>query len=364
MEEPPDITLDDVNLAVIQLAGDPLVARYINRTAQAWLELSGTPDDRPFVELCPAVPLKRMLRRLHRGRVPEAVVDLPKAAGGSQAVRFRLRKGPCDTLILEGDDHTATRETEAMLASYSHLIEQQKKVIESEKRRVERLLFNVLPEKCIHQFREDGRTTPERFSEVSVLFLDLVDFTTVAQKLGTADLFTELNELFTAFDTIIMRHRCERIKTIGDAYLAVCGMSHPEANHAQLLVSAAEEMRGYLRKRNASEAHSWVCRIGIHTGPLVGGVVGRVKYIYDIFGDGVNTASRMETHSEPMEINLSSATQSQLTEAYQLRPRGAVEVKGKGPMEMFFLDHIVGDPCAAWRLEIDSEVIVAVQPLA
>ncbi len=357
-------TLDDVNLAVIQLAGDPLVACYANQTARSWLGLDGALDEHPFHKLCPAVPLKRLLRRLHRGRSAEAVVDLPQASGPGLPVRFLLRQGGSDTLILEGTDHTATRETEAMLASYSQLIENQKLLLETEKRRVERLLFNVLPEKCIHQFREDGRTTPERFSEVSVLFLDLVDFTTVAQQLSTSDLFAELNELFTAFDTVVMQHRCERIKTIGDAYLAVCGMSRPEEKHAELLVCAAEEMRAYLRRRNASEAHSWVCRMGIHTGPLVGGVVGRVKYIYDIFGDGVNTASRMETHSEPMEINLSAATQRRLTEAYCVRPRGTVEVKGKGPMEMFFLDHIEGDPCASWRVKFDAEALVEAQPLS
>lgn len=340
-----------------------MVVCYANHMARVWLGLTGELGERPFLELCPSVPLKRMLRRLHRGRSAEAVVDFPQASGLTQAVRFRLRQGLEDTLILEGADHTATRETEAMLASYSQLIENQKQLIESEKRRVERLLFNVLPEKCIHQFREDGRTTPERFSDVSVLFLDLVDFTTVAQQLSTADLFAELNELFTAFDTVVMQHRCERIKTIGDAYLAVCGMSHPEEKHAELLVCAAEEMRAYLRRRNASEAHSWVCRMGVHTGPLIGGVVGRVKYIYDIFGDGVNTASRMETHSEPMEINLSEATQRRLPESYRVRPRGAVEVKGKGPMNMFFLDHIEGEPCAPWLVEVDAEEFVESQPL-
>jgi class 3 adenylate cyclase len=233
-----------------------------------------------------------------------------------------------------------------MLASYSELIEKKTRSLAREQRRVERLLFNVLPEKCVNELRSYGRTKPERFHEVSVLFLDFVGFTELSQRMSTERLFNELNELFTAFDAIITEHCCERIKTIGDAYLAVCGMPDRIQGHAELISSAAFKMRAFVEERNLTHQTTWRCRIGLHTGEVTGGVVGRLKYIYDVFGDGVNTASRMESNSEPMKINLSVALRERLGPAYKVSSRGMVDVKGKGMMEMFFLDDIEGEPCA------------------
>ena len=127
-----------------------------------------------------------------------------------------------DKILIEGRDYSATKETEMMLSSYSQLVENKTRSLQKEQRRVERLLFNILPEKCIDELRQNGRTTPEKFSNVSVLFLDFVGFTEISQKMSTEKLFAELNEIFTGFDTIITSHLCERIKTIGDAYLAAC----------------------------------------------------------------------------------------------------------------------------------------------
>jgi class 3 adenylate cyclase len=195
-----------------------------------------------------------------------------------------------------------------MVSSYSLLIEKQKRQIEVEKTRVEKLLLNILPRKSVEELRQFGRTVPERFDDVSVLFLDFVGFTTIAQALTPDELFSELNEIFSAFDDIITRHACERIKTIGDAYLAVCGMPDRNPDHAKAIVQAALAMRAFVERRNQSAQRAWSCRIGVHSGAVTAGVIGRLKYIYDIFGDG-----------------------------FEVEPRGLMEVKGKGAMEMFYV---------------------------
>lgn len=257
--------------------------------------------------------------------------------------------------LIEGSDHSAARETELMLKSYSEVIEKKNKLIQREQRKVERLLFNTLPETCVNQLRDQGQTQPEKFDEVSVLFLDFVGFTTLSTKMSTDTLFRELNDIFTQFDNIIIQHRCERIKTIGDAYLAVCGMPKRISDHANLLSLAAYRMREYIQQRNQKSKYEWRCRIGIHTGEVTGGVVGRLKYIYDIFGDGVNTASRMESNSAEMKINMSEATHNLLSNDFVIEPRGLINVKGKGEMLMFYLEDIIGNPCADL---IESEVIL------
>jgi len=215
-------------------------------------------------------------------------------------------------------------------------------VIKEEKDKSDRLLLNVLPVAVANDLKKTGQTTPELFEDVTVLFSDLVGFTRYSSELDPAELIDELNDLFTAFDTIVEANQCERIKTIGDAYLAVCGMPHPNERHAQHVVDAALQFVAYLKERNARSAHSWRARIGVHSGRVVGGVVGVKKYIYDVFGDTINTASRMESHSEAMRVNLSEATQSLLPDGYRFIEREATEVKGKGRMNMYFVESASG----------------------
>jgi adenylate cyclase len=153
-------------------------------------------------------------------------------------------------------------------------------------------------------------------------------------------LFSELNEIFTTFDNICEKFDCERIETIGDAYLAVSEMHTKNEKHALSITSAAIEMREYLYKRNQSSQHKWLYKIGLHSGSLMGGVVGKLKYIYDIFGDGVNTAARMETASEPMTINISQSTYSKIHLNFTVEKRALLPIKGKGSMQMYFVhDH-------------------------
>jgi adenylate cyclase len=209
--------------------------------------------------------------------------------------------------------------------------------VEEERAKSERLLLNILPEAVARELKERGSSDPEYHADVSVLFADIAGFTEKASKLAPKELVAELNEVFTAFDAILARRGCERIKTIGDAYFAVSGIPTPNPDHAFVLAGAAGEMIAWLAERNASGAHPWEIRVGIHSGDAVAGIVGTTKYLYDVFGDTVNIASRMESHSLPMRINVSRATADRLEGRLPLLPRERLEVKGKGPMEMFFV---------------------------
>jgi class 3 adenylate cyclase len=211
------------------------------------------------------------------------------------------------------------------------------RVIQEEKEKSDRLLLNILPARVAEELKQRGRTEPELFEHVTVYFSDLVGFTSASARLSPGKLIAELNDIFTQFDHIVEAHRCERIKTIGDAYLAVCGMPEPDPEHARRIVRAAVDMVSWLNERNLQSELQWQARVGIHSGPLVGSVVGVKKYIYDVFGDTVNTASRMESNSEPMRINISEATHDLVKNDFSFMERSPLEVKGKGPMRMYFV---------------------------
>ena len=210
-------------------------------------------------------------------------------------------------------------------------------VIKKEKEKSDKLLLNILPARVADDLKQFGKTTPEYFNNVTVFFSDIVGFTKKTSEIAPEYLIDELNILFTAFDNIIEENNCERIKTIGDAYMAVCGMPVKNEDHALNIMNSAIEIIKFLRNRNRTSESNWEIRIGIHSGNVVGSVVGVKKYIYDIFGDTINTASRMEKHSEPMRINISETTYAILKDKFTFNERGAVEVKGKGIMKMYYV---------------------------
>jgi adenylate cyclase len=210
-------------------------------------------------------------------------------------------------------------------------------LIQKEKEKSDQLLLNILPAQVANDLKETGKTEPQLFENVTVYFSDVVGFTNMSSALEPSLLIAELNDIFTAFDNIIERNDCERVKTIGDAYLCVCGMPAPNPNHAENIVRSALEIVDYMNKRNQTSDIQWRIRIGIHSGKVVGGVVGVKKYIYDVFGDTINTASRMESNSEPMRINISQATYDLVKDKFPITPRGVHLIKGKGEMAMYFV---------------------------
>ncbi len=206
-----------------------------------------------------------------------------------------------------------------------------------ERRKSEKLLLNILPKKVADELKRSGKTVPVKFESCTVYFSDIVNFTTSSEHLDPVFLISELNDIFTAFDAVMEKYGCERIKTIGDAYMAVCGIPVPVPDHAERMVKAAIEILEYLTERNKGDL-VWRIRIGINTGQIVGGVVGVKKYIYDVFGDTVNTASRMESNSEPMRINVSRSTYEIVKGSFATTTRTPIEVKGKGLQDMFFIE--------------------------
>lgn len=326
--------LRQLSTPVVIFAAETWVVAHYNPSAERVLGAS-LQHGVSFNDLFPEANLPRLTKRLARGR--RALLEIVSTET-ERPVSYEFRMTSAEPFVLlEGSESTAKAESEAMLASYSKLIEEKNRQLAKETRRAEQILLNVLPQKTIQQLREFGRTIPERFENVSVLFLDFVGFTKKANQMSTDEVFSELNQIFTAFDEIVDHFGCERIKTIGDAYLAVCGMPNDDPNHAQKIASVALEMLRYLESRNATQASQWTCRIGIHSAPVIGGVVGRKKYIYDIFGDGVNRASRMESLSTPMCINISQDTRDLLGEMFELEARGSVDVKGIGSTPMYYL---------------------------
>lgn len=218
------------------------------------------------------------------------------------------------------------------------IIEERTQEIRVERDKSEKLLLNVLPQKVADELKSQGFSEPEGFNNVSVFFSDVVNFTTLSTGLEPKFLIKELSDIFTNFDKIAERYHCQRIKTIGDAYLCVAGMPVPDPRHAQNLVNAALEMLDYLNIRNETTKIQWRIRVGIHTGSVVGGIVGTQKYLYDVFGDTVNTASRMESNSEPMKVNISNATWELVKDDFRTTDRGEHAVKGKDAMHMYFVD--------------------------
>jgi class 3 adenylate cyclase len=191
--------------------------------------------------------------------------------------------------------------------------------------------------------KSTGSYKPKNFDEVTVLFADIKDFTTLSGHLTAAELVNELNEIFAAFDKIVLKYNLEKIKTIGDAYMVADGVQSDRAPSPGNVISAALEMMNFVESRREikeTDGKTWFAmRAGIHTGPVSSGIVGLIKFQYDIWGDTVNIASRMENCSEPGQVNISENTYSKVKhiESFLFQNRGEIEVKGKGKMSMYFV---------------------------
>lgn len=213
------------------------------------------------------------------------------------------------------------------------------KLLSEEKQKSEELLLNILPEEVAEELKNRGATTAQQYDRVTVLFTDFVDFTIAGEHMGSQALVEELHNCFEAFDNIMDKHGIEKIKTIGDAYLAVCGLPTADEHHAEKVVQAAQEIRGFMvQRREQLGDKTFEVRIGIHSGSVVAGIVGIKKFAYDIWGDTVNTAARMESHSEAGKINISQTTYELVKDKFSCTYRGEIDAKGKGMLKMYFVE--------------------------
>jgi class 3 adenylate cyclase len=181
-------------------------------------------------------------------------------------------------------------------------------------------------------------TTPQKYESASVLMLDFVGFTDMAISQDPAGVISELNDIFTAFDRIMEQFGCERLKTVGDAYMAVSGIPEATPDHAQNIAKVALLILRYLERRNMAHTNKWHCRIGINSGTVIGSIVGVQKYVYDIFGPGVNLAARLEELSEPMEITLCEDMYELIQHDFRFKERGEQRIKGFGTKTIYTLD--------------------------
>ena len=214
--------------------------------------------------------------------------------------------------------------------------------LKEEKEKSERLLLNILPGEIADELKRHGRVQPRRYGNVSIIFLDIVEFTKIAERVSPEQLIAELDYYFQAIDTIFSKHNVEKIKTIGDAYLAVAGLPVPDDQHALHAMEAAVDILGFMKqektKRAASGQMAFDVRIGIHSGSAIAGVVGNTKFAFDIWGDDVNIAARLESSGEKGRINISESTWRLVNRHYHFEQRGKVNAKYKGEIEMYFLE--------------------------
>jgi len=225
-----------------------------------------------------------------------------------------------------------------LLLGFSGLVFRNNKKLAAEKQKSEDLLHNILPEEVSAELKQRGATTAKEFDAVTVLFTDFVNFTTAGERMSPKELVEELHLCFKTFDQIIDQYAIEKIKTVGDAYLAVSGLPNANEHHAQDIVKAAKEIKEFMLARRAALGDkTFEVRIGIHSGSVVAGIVGVKKFAYDIWGDTVNTAARMEQSGEAGKINISETTHQLVKDDFECAYRGEVDAKGKGKMKMYFV---------------------------
>jgi class 3 adenylate cyclase len=245
--------------------------------------------------------------------------------------------------ILKPFDERGLRTTIDM-ALYKHKVETELKIrtkeLEEEKIKTDKLLHNIFPAEIVKELKQYGSVSPRHYKMISILFTDFHKFTDIASSLSPQKLVYELNEIFTGFDTIIEKLGLEKLKTIGDSYMICGGLPNEIPDHAIKVVRAAMLMQEFIGERNKNSKLKWQMRAGVHSGQVVAGIAGINKYTYDVWGDTVNIASRMESCCEPGKVNISGITYNLIKDHFDCFYRGRLEAKGKGEIDMYFVQKI------------------------
>jgi len=331
------------------LAGEAdIVFRYC-QSADAALETAA--EFRPTVILqdlvMPGIDGLDMVRRF-RATAATAHVPVVVLSGREESIvkAQLLGAGASDYLVKPPDRVELIARIRVQSDAYHRLLERNAAFealerslaeLKREQEKSERLLLNILPAQIAVRLKDGEASIAESFPCVSVLFADLCGFTEFSQLVDARHLVAMLDEIFSTFDHLARAHGVEKIKTIGDAYMAVAGVPVPRDDHATAVAAMAlgmqEAFQGVMRSRGLTME----LRIGVHSGPVAAGVIGRHKFSYDLWGDTVNIASRMESHGEPSRIHVTQATRDLLGDAFRFTDRGEIRVKGKGTMPTFFL---------------------------
>jgi class 3 adenylate cyclase len=269
--------------------------------------------------------LLALLQRFVVRRVAN-LADEVVIVGAAADHSLRVRRHGTDELATLADN------INSMLASLESLT----RALDAERAKAEKLLRNILPPSVAARLKEN-ETIADSFAEVSVLFADIVGFTELSSRATPDELVKLLNGVFSSFDALAERHGLEKIKTIGDAYMIVAGLPEPRPDHAEALANMALDMQDALAQYNAAHGTTLAIRVGINTGPVVAGVIGTKKFIYDLWGDAVNIASRMESSGLAGRVQITDATRRCLDGKLAVEERGPISVKGKGEMRTWLL---------------------------
>jgi adenylate cyclase len=252
----------------------------------------------------------------------------------------RCIEAGADDYLAKPFDPTLLRARVGSSLEKKHLRDRERAMVEAlrlEKERSEQLLLNILPRGIVTRMNSGETIIADQRSDVTILFSDLVGFTKLSSRLSAGDLVRLLNGLFSEFDRLALGLGIEKIKTLGDSYMVAGGLPEPRADHAHAVADMALAMIATVERMNSELPITLQMRIGIHSGDVVAGIIGTHKFVYDIWGDAVNIASRMESHSLPNRIQVSAAAHQHLQDRFRLERHGSVDIKGKGPMETYFL---------------------------
>ncbi|HZW39543.1 MAG: adenylate/guanylate cyclase domain-containing protein [Syntrophothermus sp.] len=232
-------------------------------------------------------------------------------------------------------------QTNVEMALYKHSVETELKKrtieLEEEKIKTDVLLQNILPLEIVNELKEKGSAAPREFENVSIMFTDFYNFHDISIANSAERLVEELNDIFYNFDVIIENHGLEKLKTFSDSYLVGAGLPIESEDHAIKIIEAAINMHHYIRERNLNKEIKWKLKIGVNSGKVIAGIVGTNKFTYDIWGDAVNIASRMENNCEPGKINISGSTYKLINKLFECEYRGKLNAKGKGAIDMYYV---------------------------
>lgn len=331
-----------VGVALLDL--NELRFRFYNDTFSEWF---GEPDpEARLSDLFAAMDIEALREALaDGGRYTAETTFKVKRRTMTVSMDFnRALEGDERIAVLVCQNITRIKELESMIDSYSMMVERNTREIKREKEQVEKLLLNMMPRPVYVEYKTFGVVTPRLYDPVSVLTLDFCGFSEMVATLDPGVIVSELNDIYSAFDRIGEQFGCERIKTIGDAYITVSGMPDAAPDHAMSVANAALRFLRYLRQRNDSHPIQWQCRIGISTGAVIGSVVGVQKYIYDVFGPAVTRALRIRGQSDPMTVTADGAIAELVSARFARLSMGVHDLGGGDEHEIFRMEAIAEQP--------------------